>query len=157
MDISYVPMARGFVYVAAVMDWVTRCVLNRRISITLASAFSLETVEEAIARQGCPAIFKTDQGVRFGGTAFTGLLLDHGIRSGMDPRGGWRDNVYVERLWRSLKYEEVYLRAYDAASGAKASLGRYFEYYNTSRRHSSLADQTPDEAYFSPLSLPVAA
>ena len=157
MDITYIPMARGFVSLAAVMDWASRRVLSWRVSITLDSAFCIEAVEEAITRHGCPAIFNTDQGSQFTSAAFTGLLLDHGIRLSMDGRGCWRDNVFVERLWRSLKYEEVYLRAYDTVSAAKASLARYFHYYNSERRHSSLADRTPDEAYFFPLSLPVAA
>ena len=157
MDITYIPMARGFVYLAAVMDWATRRVLAWRVSITLDSAFCIEAVEEAIARHGCPTIFNTDQGSQFTSAAFTGLLLDHGIRLSMDGRGCWRDNVFVERLWRSLKYEEVYLRAYDTVSAAKASLGRYFHYYNAERRPVSLADRTPDEAYCFPLSLPAAA
>ena len=111
MDITYIPMARGFVYLAAVMDRASRRVLRWRVSITLDSTFCVEAVEEAIARHGCPAIFNTDQGSQFTSAAFTGLLLDHGIRLSMDGRGCWRDNVFVERLWRSLKYEEVYLRA----------------------------------------------
>ena len=151
MDITYIPMARGFVYLAAVMDWTTRRALSWRVSITLDSAFCIEAVEEAMARYGRPTIFNTDQGSQFTSAAFTGLLLDHGIRLSMDGRGCWRDNVFVERLWRSLKYEEVYLHAYDTVSAAKARLARYFHYYNHDRSHSSLTDRTPDDAYFTPL------
>jgi len=150
MDITYIPMARAFVYLAAVMDWATRRVPAWRVSITLDSAFCIEAVEEAISRYGCPTIFNTDQGSQFTSGAFTGLLQGHGIRISMDGLGCWRDNVFVERLWRSLKYEEVYLHAYDSVSAARTSLARYFQYYNTNRHHSSLADRTPDEAYFFP-------
>ena len=149
MDITYIPMARGFVYLAAVLDWASRRVLSWRVSITLDSAFCIAAVDEAIARYGRPEIFNTDQGAQFTSTAFTGLLLDHGIRISMDGKGCWRDNIFVERLWRSLKYEEVYLHAYDSVSAATAGLGRYLTLYNTRRPHSSLDDRTPDEAYFS--------
>ncbi len=157
MDITYIPMARGFIYLAAVMDWASRRVLSWGLSITLDSAFCIATVEEAIARYGRPEIFNTDQGAQFTSAAFTGLLLDHGIQISMDGLGCWRDNIFVERLWRTLKYEEVYLHAYDSVSSAKAGIERYLTLYNTRRPHSSLADQTPDEAYFLPLSLPAAA
>ena len=157
MDITYIPMARGFVYLAAVMDWASRRVLSWRVSITLDSAFCIAAVEEAIARYGRPEIFNTDQGAQFTGAAFTGLLTDHGIRISMDGRGCWRDNIFVERLWRSLKYEEVYLHAYDSVPAATAGIGRYLTLYNTRRPHSSLADRTPDEAYFFPLPLAAAA
>lgn len=157
MDITYIPMARGFVYLAAVMDWASRRVLSWRVSITLDSAFCLEAVEEALARYGCPAIVNTDQGAQFTSAAFTGLLHGHGIRISMDGQGCWRDNIFVERLWRSIKYEEVYLHAYASVSEAKAGIGRYLTQYNAARPHSSLADQTPDEAYFTPLSLRAAA
>ncbi len=157
MDITYIPMARGFVYLAAVMDWASRRVLSWRVSITLDSAFCLATVDEAIARYGCPTIFNTDQGSQFTSAAFTGLLLDHGIRISMDGRGCWRDNVFVERLWRSLKYEEVYLYAYDSVSAATAGIGRYLTFYNSRRPHSSLTDLTPDEAYSLPQPLALAA
>ena len=150
MDITYIPMAHGFVYLAAVLDWATRRVLSWRVSITLDSAFCVAAVEEAIARYGQPEIFNTDQGAQFTSTAFTGLLLAHGIRISMDGKGCWRDNIFVERLWRSLKYEEVYLHAYDSVSAATAGLGRYLTLYNTRRPHSSLDDLTPDEAYFTP-------
>jgi len=157
MDITYIPMAHGFVYLAAVKDWASRRVLSWRVSITLESAFCVDAVEEAIARHGCPKIFNTDQGAQFTSAAFTGMLEDHGIRISMDGRGCWRDNIFVERLWRSLKYEEVYLRAYDSVSAAKEGIGRYFTLYNTRRPHSSLADRTPDDAYFTPLPLAEAA
>lgn len=148
MDITYIPMARGFVYLAVVMDWASRRVLSWRVSITLDSAFCIAAVEEAIARYGYPTIFNTDQGAQFTSASFTGLLLDHGIRISMDGQGCWRDNIFVERLWRSLKYEEVYLHGYDSVPAATAGLGRYLTLYNTRRPHSSLADRTPDEAYF---------
>lgn len=157
MDITYIPMAHGFVYLAVVLDWSSRRVLSWRVSITLDSAFCIAAVEEAIARHGPPEIFNTDQGAQFTSAAFTGLLLDRGIRISMDGRGCWRDNIFVERLWRSLKYEEVYLHAYDSVSAATAGIGRYVTLYNTRRPHSSLTDRTPDDVYFSPLSLAAAA
>jgi putative transposase len=148
MDITYVPMARGFVYLAAVIDWHTRRVLSWRLSITMEADFCIEAVEEAMARHGKPQIFNTDQGSQFTSAAFTGLLHDNAIQISMDGRGAWRDNVFVERLWRSVKYEEVYLRAYDSVAEARASLGRYLTFYNAKRPHSSLGARTPDEAYF---------
>ena len=157
MDITYVPMAHGFVYLAAVMDWASRRVLSWRVSITLDSAFCIAALEDAIARYGCPTIMNTDQRAQFTSAAFTGVLLDDGIRISMDGRGCWRDNIVVERLWRSLKYEEVYLHAYDSVSAATAGIGRYLTLYNTRRPHSSLEDRTPDEAYFTPQPLAIAA
>jgi putative transposase len=148
MDITYIPMARGFVYLAAVVDWFSRRVLAWRVSITMEAAFCLEAVEEALARYGRPEIFNTDQGSQFTGAAFTGLLLSHGIAVSMDGKGSWRDNVFVERLWRSVKYEEVYLRAYDSVSEARGAIGRYLDFYNRKRPHSSLGRQTPNRAYF---------
>ncbi len=148
MDISYIPMKRGFVYLAAVIDWHTRRVLAWRVSITMEVDFCLEAVEEAIARYGKPGIFNTDQGSQFTSTAFTGLLADNGIAISMDGKGAWRDNVFVERLWRSVKYEEVYLKAYDSVAEARASIGRYLDFYNRKRPHSSLGARTPDQAYF---------
>jgi len=148
MDITYIPMARGFIYLAAVVDWFSRRVLAWRVSIDMAVDFCLEAVEEALARYGKPDIFNTDQGSQFTGAAFTGLLADNGIAISMDGRGAWRDNVFVERLWRSVKYEEVYLRAYDSVGQAHASLGRYLDFYNRKRPHSSLDARTPDRAYF---------
>jgi len=148
MDITYIPMARGFVYLAAVVDWFSRRVLAWRVSITMEVAFCLEAVEEALARHGRPEIFNTDQGSQFTGQDFTGLLLDNAIAISMDGKGAWRDNVFVERLWRSVKYEEVYLRAYDSVGEARASIGRYLDFYNRKRPHSSLDARTPDHAYF---------
>ena len=148
MDITYIPMARGFVYLAAVIDWSTRRVLAWRLSIDLAVDFCLDAVEEAIARLGTPDIFNTDQGSQFTSAAFTGLLAANGIAISMDGKGAWRDNVFVERLWRSVKYEEVYLRAYDSVGHARTSLGRYLDFYNGKRPHSSLDARTPDRAYF---------
>ena len=149
MDITYVPMARGFVYLAAVIDWFSRRVLSWRLSITM--EFCVEAVEEALARHGKPEIFNTDQGSQFTSTAFTGLLTGNAIAISMDGRGAWRDNVFVERLWRSVKYEEIYLKAYDTVAEARNSLASYFSFYNSRRPHSSLDRQTPDQAYFTPL------
>ena len=148
MDISYIPMARGFVYLAAVIDWFTRRVLSWRVSITMEVDFCLAAVEEALGKHGRPEIFNTDQGSQFTSAAFTGLLADNAIAISMDGRGSWRDNVFVERLWRSVKYEEVYLRAYDSVAEARASLGRYLDFYNRKRPHSTLDARTPDQAYF---------
>ena len=157
MDITYIPMARGFVYLAVVMDWASRRVLSWRVTVTLDSAFCVAAVEEAMARYGRPEIFNTDQGAQFTSAAFTGLLHDHQIAISMDGQGCWRDNIFVERLWRTIKYEEVDLHAYDTVSAATAGLERYLTLYNTRRPHSRLADQTPDEAYFMPLPLQAAA
>jgi putative transposase len=157
MDITYIPMARGFVYLAVVLDWFSRRVLSWRVSITMEAAFCVETLEDALARHGKPDIFNTDQGSQFTGAAFTGVLADNGIAISMDGKGAWRDNVFVERLWRSVKYEEVYLRAYDSVSEARASIGRYLGFYNSRRPHSSLDGVTPDQAYFKSLPLRSAA
>ena len=157
MDITYSPMARGFVYLAVVLDWATRRVLSWRLSITMEAAFCVATLEEALARHGKPEIFNTDQGSQFTGAAFTGVLAGNGIAISMDGRGAWRDNVFVERLWRSVKYEEVYLRAYDSVSDARASIGRYLDFYNCRRPHSSLDGSTPDQVYFTSLPLRTAA
>ena len=148
MDITYIPMARGFVDLAAVVDWFSRRVLAWRVSITMEVEFCLEAVEEALAKHGRPEIFNTDQGSQFTSVDFTGLLLDNAIAISMDGRGAWRDNVFVERLWRSVKHEEVYLRAYDSVGEARASIGRYLDFYNRKRPHSSLDARTPDYAYF---------
>jgi len=148
MDITYIPMARGFVYLAAVVDWFSRRVLAWRVSISMEVEFCLEAVAEALAKYGRPEIFNTDQGSQFTSAAFTGLLQENGIAISMDGRGAWRDNVFVERLWRSVKYEEVYLRAYDSVSEARTSLGQYLSFYNGRRPHSSLDARTPDHAYF---------
>jgi putative transposase len=157
MDITYIPMARGFVYLAAVVDWSTRRVLAWRLSITMEVEFCIEAVEEALAQHGKPEIFNTDQGSQFTSSAFTGLLLENEVAISMDGRGSWRDNVFVERLWRSVKYEEVYLRAYDSVAEARASLGRYLAFYNSKRPHSSLDALTPDQAYFDHIPLRRAA
>jgi putative transposase len=142
MDITYIPMARGFVYLAVVLDWFSRRVLAWRLSITMEAAFCVETLEDALARHGKPEIFNTDQGSQFTGAAFTGVLIKNKIAISMDGKGAWRDNVFVERLWRTVKYEEVYLHAYDSVSEARASIGRYLDFYNGRRPHSSL-DGTP--------------
>jgi putative transposase len=156
MDISYIPMAKGFVYLAAVIDWYSRRVLAWRLSISMDTVFCTEAVEEAIARYGTPEIFNTDQGSQFTSSAFTGLLTEHGIRISMDGKGCWRDNVFIERLWRSIKYEEVYLHAYESVSQARAGIGRYIQFYNTRRPHSSLQARTPDVVYFDSLPRPSA-
>ncbi len=157
MDITYIPMARGFVYLAVVLDWASRRVLSWRLSITMEAAFCIEALQEALARYGKPDICNTDQGSQFTGAAFTGALANQGIAISMDGKGAWRDNVFVERLWRSVKYEEVYLHAYDSVSEARASLGRYFDFYNRRRPHASLDDATPDHAYFTALPILLAA
>src|SRR3954451_17233725 len=146
MDITYVPMARRFVYLAAVVDWFSRRVLSWRVSISLEAAFCVEALEEALARHGRPEVFNTDQGSQFTSHDFTDVLLKAGIAISMDGKGAWRDNVFVERLWRSIKYEEVDLRAYDSVRVAHASIGRYLAFYNGRRPHSSLDRQTPDQA-----------
>ena len=156
MDISYIPMARGFVYLAAVIDWYSRRVLAWRLSISMDTEFCTDAVEEAITRYGTPEIFNTDQGSQFTSAAFTGLLMRHGIRISMDGKGCWRDNVFIERLWRSIKYEEVYLHAYESVSQARSGIGRYIEFYNTRRPHSSLQARTPDVVYFDSLPWPSA-
>lgn len=147
-DISYIPMQRGFVYLFAVMDWASRRVLAWRLSNTLTTDFCIEAVTEAIARFGTPEIFNTDQGSQFTSLEFTQLLRDHGIAISMDGKGCWRDNVFVERLWKSIKYEEVYLRAYESVSAAKDGIGRYLAFYNAQRPHSALDGTTPDAFYF---------
>ena len=156
-DITYIPMARGFVYLCAVMDWFARRVLAWRLSNTMEAAFCVETLEDALAHHSKPEIFNSDQGSQFTGTAFTDVLINNDIKISMDGRGAWRDNVFVERLWRTVKYEEVFLRAYDDVPEARASLGRYIDFYNGRRPHSSLDRRTPDQAYFNPLPLRTAA
>ena len=157
MDITYIPMARGFVYLAAVVDWYSRRVLSWRLSITMTVDFCIEAVEEALAKYGRPEIFNTDQGSQFTSGDFVGLLVANRVEISMDGKGSWRDNVFVERLWRSVKYEEVYLRAYDSVTEARASLGRYFDFYNGRRPHSSFGGRTPDRTYFDNLPQAVAA
>jgi putative transposase len=157
MDITYIPMARGFVYLAVVLDWASRRVLAWRLSITMEASFCVATLEDALARNGKPEIFNTDQGSQFTGTAFIGVLVKNDIAISMDGKGAWRDNVFVERLWRSVKYEEVYLRAYDGVGEARSSIARYLDFYNGRRPHSSLDGATPDQAYFTPLPFRMAA
>src|SRR5438132_2145556 len=156
-DVTYIPMAKGFLYLVVIMDWVSRAVLAWRLSNTLDADFCVEALEEALARYGRPEIFNTDQGSQFTSHDFTSVLLKNDIAISMDGKGAWRDNVFVERLWRSIKYEEVYLRAYDSVSEARTSIGRYLTFYNGRRPHSSLDGMTPDQAYFNPLPIRMAA
>ncbi|RXV64500.1 IS3 family transposase [Burkholderia stabilis] len=151
LDTTYIPMARGFVYLTAVVDWANRKILAHRVAITLESSHAVEALEEAFARYGLPDIVNTDQGSQFTAGAFTEAVLGRRVRLSMDGKGAWRDNVFVERVWRSIKYEEVYLKAYESVSHARRSIGEYIELYNRKRPHSSLADRTPDEAYFATL------
>jgi putative transposase len=157
MDITYLPMARGFVYLAVVLDWATRRILAWRLSNSLTADFCVEALEEAITRYGVPEIMNTDQGSQFTGTEFIDTLTQHAIRISMDGKGCWRDNVFVERLWKTIKYEEVYLHAYDTVSAANESLARYVSFYNGRRPHTALDRQTPDAAYFNRLPLAAAA
>ena len=158
MDICYIPMRRGFVYLAAVMDWYSRKILAWRLSNSLTTDFCIEAVEEAIARHRRPEIFNTDQGSQFTDGGFVALLVSHGILQSMDGKGCWRDNVFVERFWRSIKYEHVYLHAYESTAEASAGIRRYIEFYNSQRPHSSLLDRsTPDDVYFESLPLAAAA
>jgi len=146
-DVTYIQMRRGFLYLVAVMDWASRKVLAWRLSNTMEADFCVAALEEAIARHGAPEIFNTDQGAQFTSFAFTSVLRDHGIRISMDGKGRWMDNVFIERLWRSLKYECVYLDAFETGSHARAGIGRWIDYYNTRRPHSALGGKTPGEAY----------
>jgi putative transposase len=146
-DLTYIPMRRGFLYLVAIMDWATRKVLAWRVSNTMDVEFCLEALEEALARFGKPGIFNTDQGSQFTSPRFTGVLQEAGIRISMDGRGRWMDNVFIERLWRSLKYECVYLHAFETGSELRGGLSRWLSYYNARRPHSTLAGRTPDEAY----------
>ena len=149
-DITYIPMRRGFLYLVAIMDWATRKVLAWRVSNTLHADFCIEALEEALARHGPPEIFNTDQGGQFTSPRFTGVLQDAGVRISMDGRGRWMDNVFIERLWRSLKYECIYLHAFETGSDLRAGLRRWIDYYNAHRPHSALGGSTPDEAYAAP-------
>lgn len=148
MDTTYIPMRRGFVYLTVVLDWATRRVLTWRLSTSLAADVAVAAVEEAIAKYGAPEIMNTDQGSQFTSGAFIGILQQHGIRISMDGKGCWRDNVFVERLWRTVKYEHVYLHAYDGVSEARAKLATYLDFYNRRRPHSTLDGRTPDDVYF---------
>jgi len=154
MDITYIPMAKGFVYLAVVLDWFSRRVLSWRVSITMEASFCIAALEDALGRHGKPEIFNTDQGSQFTGAAFTGVLIKNEIAISMDGKGAWRDNVFVERLWRTVKYEQVYLHAYESVPEARASIGRYLDLYNRSRPHASLDGMTPDQAYYGAHGLP---
>lgn len=157
-DITYIPMARGFVYLVAIVDGFSRRVLAWRLSITLSADFCVEALEEALEHHGKPEIFNSDQGSQFTSIDFITVLKDAGIAISMDGKGAWRDNVFVERLWRTVKYEEVYLRAYGGVSEARASIGRYIGFYNRTRPHSSLGGRTPDQVYLNqPTPIPAAA
>lgn len=156
-DISYIPMAKGFVYLVAVMDWATRRILSWRLSNTMTTDFCIQAVEDAIARYGKPEIFNTDQGSQFTSVEFTGLLKDNGIQISMDGKGAWRDNVFVERFWRSVKYEEVYLHAYESVSQARSGIDRYIRFYNARRPHTALDGKAPDFVYFNSLPATLAA
>jgi len=150
-DISYIPMARGFCYLVAIMDWASRKVMAWRLSNTLDAAFCVEALKEAIARYGTPGIFNTDQGSQFTSDKFLEILESHGINISMDGKGRWMDNVFIERLWWSVKYQDVYLKAYSSIAEVRKGLGDYFEFYNTKRRHQSLDRRTPDDVYWSTL------
>lgn len=146
-DITYIPMRKGFLYLIAVMDWATRRVLAWRLSNTMDTDFCLEALQEAMGRYGKPEIFNTDQGSQFTSSRFTGVLTEAGIRVSMDGRGRWMDNVFIERLWRSLKYKCVYTNAFETGSEARAGIGHWIDYYNARRPHSALCGRTPNEAY----------
>jgi len=156
-DITYIPMAKGFMYLVAIIDWYSRRVLSWRVSNTLDTGFCIEALEEALQRFGAPQIFNTDQGAQFTSEDFTGVLKDHGVEISMDGKGRWVDNVFVERLWRSVKYENVYLHAYETPAALRAGLARYFEFYNARRRHSALDRRTPDAVYFEQAAAKMAA
>ena len=156
-DITYIPMRRGFVYLVAILDWATRKVLAHRVSISMTTDFCVEALEEAIAKYGTPEIFNTDQGSQFTSADFTRVLTDNAIKISMDGKGRWVDNVFVERLWRSVKYEHVYLHAYESVTEAREQLAGYFEFYNGQRPHSALGTRTPDAAYFDSTALKLAA
>jgi len=152
MDITYIPMARGFVYLCAVVDWASRRILAHRVSITMDTGFCLEALAEACERYGTPEIVNTDQGSQFTSLAFVDAVQSRGITLSMDGKGSWRDNVFVERVWRSVKYEEVYLRAYATVSEARQGIERYIQFYNSRRPHSKLDRRTPDAFYYASLS-----
>ena len=147
-DVTYIPMSKGFVYLVAIIDWYSRKVLSWRVSNTMDADFCVEALEEALDRYGNPDIFNTDQGSQFTSEDFTKVLRERGTQISMDGKGRWVDNVFVERLWRSLKYEEVYLKAYDSVAQSRASIERYLTFFNTERRHQSLGRKTPDTVYY---------
>ncbi len=157
MDTTYIPMRRGFVYLSIVLDWATRRVPSWRLSNSLTADPCVDALEEAILKYGAPQIMNTDQGSPFTRAAFIGALKENGIQISMDGRGCWRDNVFVERLWKSVKYEEIYRHGYDTVSEAKQALARYFDFYNRRRPHSTLDENTPDTAYFNLSNPPLAA
>jgi putative transposase len=156
-DICYIPMARGFLYLVAIMDWASRKVLSWRLSNTMDTEFCVDALEEALSRYGTPETFNTDQGAQFTSDAFTQVLQDAGVRISMDGKGRWIDNVFIERVWRSLKYEEVYLKAYENVAEAIRGIGYYFDLYNEERPHQGLARLTPNEVYAGGFTLPEAA
>ena len=147
-DITYIPMARGFCYLVAIMDWASRMVLAWRLSNTLDSAFCVDALEEAIAKYGCPDIFNTDQGSQFTSESFTNTLHSNGIAISMDGKGRWMDNVFIERLWKSVKYEDIYLKAYASMAEVKNGLTSYFQFYNEKRWHNSFDKKTPNMVYY---------
>lgn len=148
LDITYLPMKRGFVYLVAVLDWATRKVLTWQLSNTLTADFCVAALESAFDRYGVPEIVNTDQGAQFTSEDFVEAVLTRGVKLSMDGKGAWRDNIFIERFWRTIKYEEVYLRAYENMGAARCHITKYLEFYNGRRPHSSLADLTPDAAYF---------
>lgn len=150
-DITYIPMARGFVYLVGIMDWASRKVLSWRLSATLTSDFCVAALEEALDRFGCPEIFNTDQGSQFTSAEFLNVLRRRQIQISMDGKGCWRDNVFVERLWRSVKYEAVYLHGYETVSDVRTGLTRYFQFFNQRRPHRALARRTPNQVFFTAL------
>jgi putative transposase len=157
-DLTYIPMRKGFLYLVAIMDWHSRKVLSWRLSNSLDAAPCVEALEEALANYGTPEIFNSDQGCQFTSEDFTDVLKDNGIKISMDGKGRWMDNVFIERLWRSLKYEEVYLKAYDSVAQARQGIGAWLMFYNEERRHASLSRMTPDQVYYDlPSGLPIAA
>lgn len=156
-DITYIPLSKGYVYLVAVMDWTSRKVLSWQLSNTLDTSFCIDALEEAIEQFGCPEIFNSDQGSQFTSEAFTSKLKDHGIRISMDGRGRWLDNVFIERLWKSVKYEEVYLKGYDSIAVARKELREYFDFYNKRRRHRGINKRFPDEVYWNTLPHKIAA
>jgi putative transposase len=157
-DLTYIPMRKGFLYLVAIMDWHSRKVLSWRLSNSLDAAPCVEALEEALANYGTPEIFNSDQGCQFTSADFTDVLKDNGIKISMDGKGRWIDNVFIERLWRSLKYEEVYLKAYDSVAQARQGIGDWLMFYNEERRHASLSRMTPDQVYYDlPSGLPIAA
>jgi putative transposase len=156
-DICYIPMARGFLYLVAIMDWASRKVLSWRLSNTMDTEFCVDALEEALSRYGTPEIFNTDQGAQFTSDSFTKVLQDAGVRISMDGKGRWIDNVFIERLWRNLKYEEVYLNAYETVAAAIRGIGDYFDLYNEERPHQGLGRLTPNEVYAGAFMLPEAA